>query len=40
MAEKWIRDQLQLGLEAADRGMISEFDPQAIKAAGRARLGN
>ncbi|MEX0677206.1 MAG: hypothetical protein WD063_09035 [Pirellulales bacterium] len=39
VAEQWIRDQLQLGLDAAERGEITDFDPEAIKAAGRARLG-
>lgn len=35
VAEQWIRDQLQLGLDAAARGDIQEFDPDAIKSAGR-----
>jgi hypothetical protein len=39
VAEQWIRDQLQLGLDAAARGMVTDFDPDAIKAAGRERLG-
>ena len=39
VAEQWIRDQLQLGLDAAERGDVVDFDPEAIKAAGRGRLG-
>jgi hypothetical protein len=39
VAEQWIRDQLQIGLDAAARGAVSEFNPAAIKAAGRERLG-
>jgi hypothetical protein len=39
VAEQWIREQLQLGIDTADRGLISEFDAEAIKAAGRERLG-
>jgi hypothetical protein len=39
VAEQWIREQLQLGLDAAERGMVADFDPEAIKAAGRKRLG-
>ena len=39
VAEQWIRDQLQLGLDAAACGMVTDFDPDAIKAAGRERLG-
>jgi predicted transcriptional regulator len=37
VAEQWIRDQLQLGLDNAARGLIVDFDPEAIKAGGRAR---
>jgi hypothetical protein len=39
VAEQWIREQLQLGLDAAERGHVADFDPEAIKAAGRGRLG-
>lgn len=39
VAEQWIREQLQIGLDAAARGEVADFDPEAIKAAGRERLG-
>lgn len=39
VAEEWIRDQLQVGLDAAARGIVADFDPEAIKSAGRERLG-
>ncbi|MEX0977961.1 MAG: hypothetical protein WDZ48_03870 [Pirellulales bacterium] len=35
--ETWIREQLQLGIDAAACGMVTDFDPEAIKTAGRAR---
>ncbi|HEV3138105.1 MAG TPA: hypothetical protein VGZ26_09375 [Pirellulales bacterium] len=38
LAEQWIREQLQVGLDAADRGEIVPFDPEAIMARGRERL--
>ena len=38
LAEQWIREQLQVGLDAADRGEIVPFDPDAITARGRERL--
>jgi len=38
LAEQWIRDQLQVGLDAAARGEIVTFDPDAIKSDGRNRL--
>ena len=34
-----IRDQLRIGLDAAARGEVEQFDPEGIKAAGRERLG-
>lgn len=37
--EQWIREQLQLGIDAIARGEIHPFDPAAIKAAGRRRIG-
>jgi hypothetical protein len=37
LAEQWIREQLQIGLDAASRGEVVEFDPDAIEAAGRQR---
>jgi hypothetical protein len=39
VAEEWIRDQLQVGLDAAGQGEVLDFDAEAIKAAGRQRLG-
>ena len=39
LTEQWIRDQLQTGLDAAARGEVAAFDPEAITAAGRRRLG-
>jgi hypothetical protein len=38
LTEQWIREQLQLGIESAERGEIEPFDPAAIKAAGRQRM--
>jgi hypothetical protein len=38
LVEQWIREQLQLGLDAAERGEVVSFDPEAIKAAGLRRL--
>jgi hypothetical protein len=38
LAEQWIREQLQIGLDAAAKGEVVEFNPDAIKAAGRQRL--
>ncbi|MBI2823260.1 MAG: hypothetical protein HYX69_01060 [Planctomycetia bacterium] len=38
LAEQWIREQLQIGLAAADRGEVIPFDPEAIKAGGREHL--
>ena len=40
LAEQWIRDQLQVGLDAAARGEVATFDPDAIKADGRHRHGS
>jgi len=37
LAEQWIREQLQVGLDAAERGEIVPFDADDIKAAGRSR---
>jgi hypothetical protein len=37
LAEQWIKDQLQVGLDAAARGETVDFDAAAIKAAGRQR---
>ena len=37
LAEQWIREQLQIGLDAAARGEVVEFNPDAIKMAGRQR---
>jgi hypothetical protein len=38
LTEQWIREQLQLGIAAAERGETEPFDPAAIKAAGRQRM--
>jgi hypothetical protein len=38
LTELWIREQLQLGFDAAARGEIVEFDAASIKAQGRAHL--
>lgn len=38
LTEQWIREQLQIGVNAADRGEIVPFDPDAIMARGRERL--
>ena len=38
LTEQWIREQLQIGLDAADRGEVVPFDVEAIKASGRSRL--
>jgi len=38
LAEQWIKDQLQVGSDAAARGEIVDFDPESIKAAGRQRM--
>jgi hypothetical protein len=38
LTEQWIREQLQIGLEAADRGEVVPFDVEAIKASGRSVL--
>jgi hypothetical protein len=38
LAEQWLREQLQVGLDAAARGETVEFDAESIKAAGRKRL--
>jgi hypothetical protein len=37
LTEQWLREQLQVGLDAAERGEIVAFDVDAIKAEGRAR---
>lgn len=37
MVEQWIRDQLQIGLDAADRGEVMPFDADDIKRSGRSR---
>lgn len=37
-AKDMVRDQLKLGDEAAKRGEIVSFDPDAIKQSGRERL--
>ncbi len=37
-SEEWIRDQLQLGLNAADAGEVVDLDADAIKGAGRLRM--
>jgi hypothetical protein len=38
MTQQWIREQLQIGLDAASRGDIEPFDADAIKAMGRDQL--
>jgi hypothetical protein len=38
LTELWIREQLQLGFDAAERGEIVDFAPASIKAQGRAHL--
>jgi predicted nucleic acid-binding protein len=38
LAQQRIREQLQVGVDAADRGEVVPFDAAAIKAAGRARV--
>jgi hypothetical protein len=40
LTEQWIRDALQLGLDAANRGETLDFDVEAIRAAGRAGMGS
>ncbi len=36
--EHWLRQQLQQGFDAADRGAVVDWDPERIKAEGRRRL--
>lgn len=36
--ERWLRDQLQQGFDASDRGEVADWDPERIKAEGRRRL--
>jgi hypothetical protein len=36
LTEQWLREQIQIGLDAANRGDIVAFDADAIKAQGRA----
>lgn len=36
--ERWLRGKLQEGFDAADRGEFVAWDPDRIKAEGRARL--
>ncbi|MGD9720796.1 MAG: hypothetical protein AB7O59_13990 [Pirellulales bacterium] len=38
LSEQWIREQLRLGMEAADRGEIEPFNPAVIKSRCRERL--
>lgn len=40
LTEQWIREQLQIGIAAADRSEVVPFDAEAIKSAGRERLAN
>ena len=36
LTEQWLRDELQVGLDAASRGEVVPFDVEEIKADGRA----